>query len=773
MRHTAQLKKILIVSLPCLLLMMLWVFIQTRIGIHADNVYFIQAAQRLLAGGSYLHGFFEPNPPLVILLNIPVIFLAKYTAFNSTDAFRFYVAILGLLSVGLSYNLLSRIIADTKSLVVMLSAITLVMFILPNVAFGERESLFFILSLPYVWMVLLRIENKPVAASQALIVGLMAGIGFCLKPYFFTLAFVLETWLLMHKKNRLAWLRTETVGIGLVALCYLGIVFLFFSDYVHAVVPILTKYYLITTWQTMFFDPVCAYIVTVLISAVILYKRIPYPHITKLLMLTIVALAAAYYFSRRPDYYHQLPMLSMTIILGCWCGWQVTRDLFGKSPPLALLTTQLLQWFLAVIVLFFIVPTGEVTPDSIPVMAVRFGIAMLSCLSITMVYQYTQRIFQEELLRFFVILAFIATLFFSATPYGQPEQLLVVLVVPFLFSFIFWLQDKTRSSAFGLITGVIFIAGVVYVLRGSSFNLAILKKYYIYSLAAKQPKNAVSFENINRIYCCFVAMMATMHFRKTLYKEAYGILLLSLLAFIGLAFLWQQSSYFGTIPALCVANLLAALLTGELLLTKPGLLQLSSVFVFAEKLLISVCASAVLFLGSVSFMFSEIDEAVYDNHNKKNSLLSAFFARHPNSTFDFFAENNTAVFVSIYTKAHFVGQFPMLWWIDRMNRQVADSNHHALQAQALRDEYRMVGMIAQSLTANKPQYMIVTIKHNTTCTVHLTDKGKIASAPDCKLVVDTDKSYIKLFSRYQAFREAWQPYKQVDTLDNFEIYQRG
>ncbi len=814
MEKAAQLKKILIVSLPCLLLMMLWVFIQTRIGIHADNVYFIQAAQRLLAGGSYLHGFFEPNPPLVILLNIPVIFLAKYTAFNSTDAFRFYVAILGLLSVGLSYNLLSRIIADTKSLVVMLSAITLVMFILPNVAFGERESLFFILSLPYVWMVLLRIEKIPVATVEALIVGVMAGIGFCLKPYFFMLPLALEAWLIIQHKYSFAWLRIESICIALVALCYLASVFLFFPDYVHAVVPILTKYYLITTWQTMLFDPVCAYIVTVLISAVILYKRLPYPHITKLLMLTIVALAAAYYFSRRPDYYHQLPMLSMTIILGCWCGWQIAGDLFSRSRSPALLTPELFKWFLAAIVLFFIVPTTSINSSSINLMTLRLVIAMLSLLSIAIIYQYSQRIFADELLRFLMRMVFMVSLFFSAIPYGQREQLMVVLVMPYLFDRMLMLQDQ--KNRLGLITGVMFgcaliidyhlallaileifvlfqnkkimrksynallIACVIYalyllgsfnfLLQELGFNVSVIKKYYLYSLTVKHPANEGQFENMNRYYCYLVAVMSAIHFKKTNYRIVNGILLLSLLVFIGLSFWWQPVSHFATIPALCTANLLVALIIGELLLTKPSLMRMVAPCVFIEKLLICILACAVLFLGAFSTMYVKIQEFVEDTHNKKASSLTAFFAQHPNSTFDYFAEDNDKLLVSIYSKAHFVGQFPMFWWLERMKKQLSDQNHSDEQALALKDESLLVGMIAQSLIANKPQYIIVTTRLNTSCVI---SSASPLGPYHCQTIADTNGSYIKLFSKYQTFREAWQSYKYVDTFDDVEVYQRG
>src|SRR5579872_6665009 len=77
-------------------------WLQKNMMLHGDVAYLIYVARLVLAGKTYGIDFFETNPPMILYLYIPVLFLAKKTSIALSTCFIFYVLFLALNTICIS-----------------------------------------------------------------------------------------------------------------------------------------------------------------------------------------------------------------------------------------------------------------------------------------------------------------------------------------------------------------------------------------------------------------------------------------------------------------------------------------------------------------------------------------------------------------------------------------------------------------------------------------------------------------------------------------------
>ncbi|HEX5817432.1 MAG TPA: hypothetical protein VFY20_01040 [Gemmatimonadales bacterium] len=176
-----------------------------------------------LAGGARLgHDVIEVNPPLAAWLEIPVVRLAALAGATTAVGHEVAVLLLGMLSVLLT-ALCARhvaILRRAESLLAFCLLTALALALQPGLEVGQREHLAILLVVPHFVLLAARLERAPVPAGLPLAVGVAAGLGFALKP-FFLLPLALGELLVMRERRALrAVLRPETLCIGAVFALY-------------------------------------------------------------------------------------------------------------------------------------------------------------------------------------------------------------------------------------------------------------------------------------------------------------------------------------------------------------------------------------------------------------------------------------------------------------------------------------------------------------------------------------------------------------------------
>jgi hypothetical protein len=295
-------------------------YLQTLLVANSDASWLMLAAQRLWAGGSYGKDFFEINPPLIFYLYGPAVFLLKIFSWPSTLALRTTVFLLGSFSLAFCFLITKKIFALAAATIrsIFLLAIPIIFFILPLNEFGQREQFLIVLSLPYFLLTAARLQNISVTTRLAVTCGVMAGLGFAIKPYFLLAPVMVEGFYLVRTKRPGASVRSENLAIAAVIVSYVMLVCLHHWDYLQTVIPLLTHYYyqrislpmsvMFTSEQAFFtYFAGCFYLLE--------YRRNAYRSLSTVLLAAALGFLLALGLQRTLWFYHQLPALAFDLLL--------------------------------------------------------------------------------------------------------------------------------------------------------------------------------------------------------------------------------------------------------------------------------------------------------------------------------------------------------------------------------------------------------------------------------------------------------------------------
>ncbi|MFC1960612.1 hypothetical protein ACFLYO_07870 [Chloroflexota bacterium] len=198
--------------------------------INTDNAMLLELGNFLLEGRQPYVDYYETNPPLIHYLNIIPAALARLTGMNLISMFLLLVIALTMWSALSIRHLLQRHLPQPDPLSVTLIPIALVLaglYVNSINNHGQREHLFVLLFMPYFVLRWLRWQGlaENVWIGTAIGLGILAGIGACIKPHFLLAAALPELyWLVKHRRLNGLW-QPEILSFGATGLLY-GIHFL-------------------------------------------------------------------------------------------------------------------------------------------------------------------------------------------------------------------------------------------------------------------------------------------------------------------------------------------------------------------------------------------------------------------------------------------------------------------------------------------------------------------------------------------------------------------
>ncbi len=218
-----------------------------------DLVWLTLGTRQMLHGAVLYKDVLEPNPPLIFWLYAPVVRLAEIFSLEPVILLKMATIMLVALTLILATIILH--VSDLwrkdqrNSLLVAISALLLLS---PHseMTFSQREHLMVILVLPYVLMCLPSIRSQELSLSLQFICGVMAGVGFCIKPYFLIIWIgLLLSRLVTHRSLRAVFGCSEMVVIACGA-AYFCAILIFAPNYLPWAQVMLQTYPYFTVGQT-------------------------------------------------------------------------------------------------------------------------------------------------------------------------------------------------------------------------------------------------------------------------------------------------------------------------------------------------------------------------------------------------------------------------------------------------------------------------------------------------------------------------------------------
>ncbi|MDJ0388348.1 hypothetical protein QMO56_09505 [Roseomonas sp. E05] len=208
-------------------------------------------AARMLGPERLYDDLIDVNPPLIFLLNLPAVWLARWTPLTPPQALHALLLALCALAWGLCTMLRARPRATARPEGpverAVLFALLPLLLLAAGYDFGQREQIMAAAALPYLFLAERRSEGVPTPVGLMLPVTALAALGFALKPHFLaTPALVEAVVLLAGWPRRGAAALRDPVPWLMVAIwaLYVAAIPLFFPGYFGRVLPLVWDWYI-------------------------------------------------------------------------------------------------------------------------------------------------------------------------------------------------------------------------------------------------------------------------------------------------------------------------------------------------------------------------------------------------------------------------------------------------------------------------------------------------------------------------------------------------
>ena len=297
-------------------------FTVLRSPLKDDIAWLLYVARRWMAGRELYVDVVEINPPLIVWISAIPIWLARVLDIDAQfTAIPFFVAAV-LACAWWTASLLRGSGKLFEDRLPVFAAIGTVLLVVPAGDLGQREHLLAAAILPYLALFARTLDGGRTVPRDALIAGVLAGLGCALKPRYAGVFVVLEGLVVLRGMNPF---RTMPLVAGTTMLAYAGLVALFCPAYLRRAVPLALALYgatdvplrhLVADSLRLMFGQAVALLLW-------WHRRHRKPEGNLLLTLVVFAITstAICFMDGKDWFYHRLPATIATVLaLLCWAA---------------------------------------------------------------------------------------------------------------------------------------------------------------------------------------------------------------------------------------------------------------------------------------------------------------------------------------------------------------------------------------------------------------------------------------------------------------------
>ncbi|MGO9567906.1 MAG: hypothetical protein ACLP5H_10225 [Desulfomonilaceae bacterium] len=167
--------------------------------------------------------YVEMNPPLAHYINTLPVYLANISGLQIPTAFCIFVLVLVVYSAAALLFLLSRltpVLSLPSRLVLAAVCLLFSLWVLRASEFGQKDHLFALVYVPWLYCRVIRHGRGDMPTWVGIVIGLIAGPMFLLKPHFCVLVALVEAWLLFLSRRFSTLWCPEILALGSWVVAY-------------------------------------------------------------------------------------------------------------------------------------------------------------------------------------------------------------------------------------------------------------------------------------------------------------------------------------------------------------------------------------------------------------------------------------------------------------------------------------------------------------------------------------------------------------------------
>ncbi|MFP4313489.1 MAG: hypothetical protein ACLFR0_04085 [Alphaproteobacteria bacterium] len=211
----------------------------------SDVSILVSFAERVADGMQMSKAYYDPNPPMSMLIYVPVVWIARLLDLELYRVHFFYSGFFVLLSFGLSAYLMRRmsfIDPALRQIFLMLGLFGL--FVSPSIHFGDRDHLIICGLLPFILVQICLLKYIRVNKFILVTALLLGTLGVLIKPHYGLLPTLLLAWRFWQERDWRIVLAPDFMALASGVIAYAIIIALFFSDYLTVVLPDVLSFYI-------------------------------------------------------------------------------------------------------------------------------------------------------------------------------------------------------------------------------------------------------------------------------------------------------------------------------------------------------------------------------------------------------------------------------------------------------------------------------------------------------------------------------------------------
>jgi len=184
-------------------------------------------------------------------------------------------------------------------------------------SFGQREHLFFVLTVPYfLWTAARAAGHRPTGCARWL-TAVMGGIGFVVKPYFVLAWVATEAWLAWVARTPRSLYRWENLVVAGIGVVYAAVVFLACPQYIELVPVLMATYpaYEMPLLWIIVVRPTVVFALLAVPAAIAAGRGRPYAHLRGVLAAATFGMLAAALVQMKGFTSHMIPTSGTVTLL--------------------------------------------------------------------------------------------------------------------------------------------------------------------------------------------------------------------------------------------------------------------------------------------------------------------------------------------------------------------------------------------------------------------------------------------------------------------------
>jgi len=211
--------------------------------VNHDAGWYLHMAGAWLDGAVLYRDVIDTNPPLIVYLTVIPVLFARMLHLPIPATFKTLVFLGAVAAVAGAAAILRRVYTSDMARLLVVS--TLLFLVLPFVRadFGQREHIATLFVTPYVLASAAWVTGRPLGGKEDVALGLLAGLGFAIKPHFLLAWTGAEMCILLAgEPRRRIRLRSAALGVAAALLLY-GLIVVFQVPQYFTVASEVTRVY--------------------------------------------------------------------------------------------------------------------------------------------------------------------------------------------------------------------------------------------------------------------------------------------------------------------------------------------------------------------------------------------------------------------------------------------------------------------------------------------------------------------------------------------------